>query len=212
MACQNAPSLDICPTQEEITPQLLALLPRGRAWNTHEGLPQPNTTIYQYFNTLAGVWAYANQRICALRLEFFCASANETLDLWNQQYGLPDGCDPFPDLCVKVAATGGVTCAYYEAIALEIGWSIACVLVSCTLDSGLMETGMDVGNVPGPATMLIAVDLEASPAYVDQQIFGPVTGFLETGMAISCGPDLTSLDCVLQRIVHAEVEIAYATF
>jgi hypothetical protein len=31
------------------------------------------------------------------------------------EYGLPDGCDPFPDLCTKVAAIGGTRCEYRRA-------------------------------------------------------------------------------------------------
>lgn len=213
MSCANvSPSLDLCPTQDQIVPQLLALLPRGRAWSTHEGTPQPNTTIWKYWNALAAVWAQLNKRICDLRKEFFCASASETLDLWLQEYGLPDDCDPFPNLCAKVSALGGVTCAYYAATAAELGWSIACVVTNANLNAGCLEAAMPPGGDAGPSTLVIAVDLEASPAYVAGQIFGPVAGFLEANMPISCGPDISPLDCVLERIVHAETQIIYATF
>ncbi len=212
MTCQPlSPSLDICPDQAQITTQLLALLPRGRAFNTHEGPPQPNTTIWKFWNAVAAPFAWLNQRICDLRREFFCATASETVDLWLQEYGLPDGCDPFPDICVKVAALGGVTCSYYQAIAGYIGWSITCA-ANCTYDAGEIEAGMNAGAAYSPATLIVSVDLEASPAYVAQQVYGPVAGFLEAAMPISCGPDLTSLDCVLERIVHAETQIVYATY
>lgn len=209
-----SPSLDICPTQAEIVPQLLALLPRGRAWSTHEGAPQPNTTIWKYWNALAAVWAFVNKRICDLRLEFFCFSANETLDLWNQEYGLPDGCDPFPNLCAKVAALGGATCAYYATIAATLGWSILCPsATACSLPAGCIEAAMVVGGGETPGNLHVFVDLENSPAFVGSaQTLGPVAGFLEAGMPVYCGPDLTALDCLLQRIVHAEVQIVYTPF
>lgn len=209
-----SPSLDICPTQAEIIPQLLALLPRGRAWLTHEGAPQPGTTIWKYWNALAAVWAFVNQRICDLRKEFFCATASETLDLWNEEYGLPDGCDPFPNLCVKVAALGGCTCAYYAAIAATLGWSLLCPpSTPCALTAGCIEAGMVPGGSNSAGVLQVFVDLEASPAFHGSvQTVGAVAGFLEAGMPVYCGPDLTALDCLLQRIVHAEVQIVYTTF
>jgi hypothetical protein len=209
-----SPSLDICPTQEEIIPQLLALLPRGRAWSTHDGLPQPETTIWKYWNVLAAVWAVVNKRICDIRKEFFCITADETLDLWDQEYGLPDGCDPFPNLCVKVAALGGATCAFYAGIAASLGWSILCPpSTPCSPPAGCIEAGMVPGGTYVPASLQVFVDLAASPAYDSSvQTVGPVAGFLEAGMPVYCGPDLTALDCLMQRIVHAEVDILYITF
>lgn len=215
MSCAStSPSLDICPTQDQIVPQLLALLPRGRAWSMHEGTPQPSTTIWKYWNCLAAVWAVVNKRICDLRKEFFCASASETLDLWNLEYGLPDGCDPFPNLCAKVAALGGASCAFYATVAASLGWSIVCPPTTpCSPAAGCIEAGMVPGGAYVPAALQVFVDLETSPAYIaSPQTVGPVAGFLEAGMPTYCGPDLTALDCVLQRIVHADVQILYTTF
>lgn len=208
MSCAGQAGADICPTQEDILPQLLALLPRGRAWRTSEGGPQPGTTLHRFWNAVAAVLAFSNQRICDLKREFFCATASETLDLWNAEYGLPDACDPFADLCAKVAAVGGVTCGYYEAVAASIGWSIACPLDDIPT-TGCIETGMAGGGPSPNGELLFLVTLATSPAYTAGQNIGPVTGYYETGMPITCLPDLTALDCVLQRIAPAHATIAY---
>lgn len=207
-------SLDICPTQDELIPQLLALLPRGRAWGTQDGGPQPMSELWKFWYAVAGVWAWVHKLICELALEFFCDTANFTLDLWNEEYGLPDGCDPFPNLCAKVAALGGCTCDYYASIAATLGWSILCPPTTpCSLPAGCIEAGMVPGGGNSTGVLQVFVDLENSPAFSGSaQTIGAVAGFLEAGMPVYCGPDLTALDCLLQRIVHAEVQIVYTVF
>jgi hypothetical protein len=71
--------------------------------------------------------AWFNQRMCDMRDEFFCATASETLDVWNAQYGLPDDCNPYGDLCAKVAAIGGQRCEYFKQVAARNGWTIDCI-------------------------------------------------------------------------------------
>jgi uncharacterized protein YmfQ (DUF2313 family) len=184
MTCANGlPAPDICPTQDEIVPQLLALLPRGRAFGTHAGLPPAGSTIHDFWNAVANVWFWINTRICALKLEFFCATANETLDLWLQEYGLPDGCDPFPGLCAKVAGFGGVTCDYYVALAAAIGWSLSCG-ADCAADAGAIEAGMAVGPSWPPGVFPVVIDLAASPAAGAPP--GLNAGCIEAGMTPSC--------------------------
>lgn len=178
-ACTGAPSTDICPTQDEIIPQLLALLPRGRAWRTQRGLPEPTSTIYKYWYALANVWAWVNQRICALRQEFWCATAIETLDLWMAEYGLPDGCDPYPDLCTKVAALGGSRCDYYTAIAARAGWAITCTDLydACGSQAGSGQAGCAITGRGLPnAVMMITVSLSGSTAYVGGGAATPDSG------------------------------------
>lgn len=161
--------LDICPTREEIVPQLIAMLPRGRAWGTHDGGPFRGSTAHQFWTAVAEVWAEVNARICALAPEFFCATQVETHDTWMEEYGLPDGCDPYPDLCTKVAAVGGTRCEYYTAIAARAGWSITCTDVNdaCGVQAGSMKAGCaTVGRGLRAAVLAITVSLSGSPAYV----------------------------------------------
>lgn len=207
--CTVSNARDFCPTADDLAPQYVAMLPRGRAWG--EGGPGRETTgfIRRWLYALATVMAALHQSICALALEFFCATATLSRDAWEEEYGLPDACDPYADPCDKIGAIGGVTCGYYQAIAATIGWTIACGS-NCALDCGLMETGMTPGVASGPGTLLIVVYLSQSSAFTGSaQVMGAVSGFLEAGMAPACGPDISALDCVLQRIAPAHAQISY---
>ncbi|WP_315766488.1 hypothetical protein [Bradyrhizobium sp. SZCCHNS2005] len=170
---------------------MLQLLPRGRAWQSNEGGPlmglvrafDPGTFDDPPFQTrqrtqsvLAGFWraiasvvTFILARYCDLRLEFWCATHKETHDLWMAEYGLPDACDPFPDLCTKVAAIGGVSCEYYAAVAARAGWSITCADITndCGGSAGTFQAGCSwPGGQIGGGRLLIIVDLDDSPAYV----------------------------------------------
>ena len=110
--CSVFPAPDICPDKFQLVRQFLALLPRGRAWANNDGGPQPTSVLYKFWLAVADFYAYLNARICALRPEFFCKTAVETTDWWLEEYGLPDGCDPFPD----------AGSSYADASSAGIGW------------------------------------------------------------------------------------------
>jgi hypothetical protein len=206
-ACDGSRGLDICPDTDKVLGNILPLLPRGRAWGNHDGGPGASSTIYKFWRAVASVFAFANQRICDLREEFWCATRNETDYLWLREYGLPDGCDPFPDVCVKVAAVGGATCSYLQAIAAKRGWSIACS-TACGDEAGCAEAGLAVAGVYAPAgTLFIAVFASASPAYVPS-VSAVEAGCVEAGQNVDCDP-LAPLRCLLERIVHAHLLIFY---
>ena len=120
-------SLDACPDLDAMRDQVFALLPPGRAWQTHDGGPWPGTRLYGFWSAVASLRAYFNARMCAMREQFFCATADEMRDIWLAQYGLPDDCDPFPDLCAKVQAIGGARCEYFQAVTQRKGWVIDCL-------------------------------------------------------------------------------------
>lgn len=203
-----------CPTLDEITAQCLALLPRGRAWRSHEQDPEPTSVLAQFWKATCGPVAFLHERLCALRREFWCATRVETDDLWMQEYGLPDECDPFPDLCTKVAAIGGTRCEYYSEIAARAGWSIECVTndSDCGGAAGNFEVGCDVpGGMIGGAMIAIIVRLHESPAYLAPLTSGPFAGNLQAGRGLDCDPDISPLKCLLDRVVHAHIEILYST-
>ncbi|WP_315705065.1 MULTISPECIES: hypothetical protein [unclassified Bradyrhizobium] len=224
-----------CPTLDDTTSALLALLPRGRAWQTNEGVPMPGqeigfappgfnndafstvetkpSIIWQYWRSVAVVFQYATERLCALRQEFWCQSASETRDEWMVEYGLPDACDPFPDLCTKVAAIGGTRCEYYQSIAARSGWSIRCseTIGFCGSRAGQARAGKArAGRTVGAAQLRIIVFLTDSPAYQPRGRYLPaLAGRMRAGRRLTCGPDLSPLKCVLSRIVHAEIQLSF---
>lgn len=149
-----------CPTKWELWQQIMALLPRGRAWQTHEqgaelfhnynsqvltfevgdtgvgGEPSAErlTVLQQFWAAYAEVLEYMHQRACALINEFFCSSIVELDQEWRREYGYPDPCDPWHSLCDKVRALGGSTCAYLATLAADRGWVLACS--ECDTSSG----------------------------------------------------------------------------
>lgn len=214
-ACRTLPPPDICPTQDETREQLFALLPRGKAWATPQG-----SVRWAFFHALAAPIAFANARICALIEEFFCATAVETHDVWLATYGLPDGCDPFPDLCTKVAALGGANCIYWTAIAARAGWSIACVeLGPSSTDNtaragcaaaGCAQPGSGVVSTALAGRLLLRVFLSASPAYGGQAgAQQALSGLMLSGGRLSCPPDISALLCLMARILPAHLQVSY---
>lgn len=220
-----------CPTFLESFVATAALWPKGRAWPVSDGVTPYR--YYQWITNFIGIpnrWAtgfvqagytaaiaavrnYIETRLCALRNEFWCATINETRDQWMIEYGLPDDCDPFPDLCTKVAAIGGTTCDYYAALAARAGWKITCSIIinNCGGDIGCFQMGCDVlGPANVGATLLITVFLDQSPAYTPSGNL-PFIGNMQVGDGLNCTPDLSSLQCLLERVVHAHVVIDYQT-
>ncbi|WP_316191602.1 MULTISPECIES: hypothetical protein [unclassified Bradyrhizobium] len=214
----------------------LQLLPLGRAWQSNEGGPlmglvrafdpgvfdePPFQTrsrnpakLLGFWRAISSVMTFIMQRWCDLRLEFWCATHKETHDLWMLEYGLPDSCDPFPDLCMKVAAIGGATCDYYAAVAARAGWSISCVEISndCGVAAGNFAAGCSYpGGQIGAARLAIVVDLGDSPAFVTSTEVQPFAGHMQAGAGLVCGPDISPLQCALDRVVHAHIEITYQT-
>lgn len=226
-----------CPTLEEVTSAVLSLLPRGRAWQTNEGAPrdgdeigfnpsafapeafsvsetEPNI-LWRYWRSFAVVMYYAVQRLCALRMEFWCATQSETRDGWMKEYGLPDECDPFPDLCTKVAAIGGTRCEYYAELAARIGWSIECVenVEYCGSRAGCARSGArgaKAGSLLGAGQLKIIVHLNDSSAVTGARIKSSRAGRMVAGQRLTCGAiALNPLKCILSRVIHADILTIY---
>jgi hypothetical protein len=223
-----------CPTFPESYAATLDVLPRGRAWPANDpsvvsgflawlvslvGVPAADQwpvgyVQAGYYAAFASVRNYLEQRLCALRLEFWCATHSETHDQWMIEYGLPDNCDPFPDLCTKVAAIGGTRCEYYAEVAARAGWSIYCDAIAndCGANAGCAQAGCDIaGGLSGSAILRIVVDLNQSPAHVVAVGDLPYAGNFESGFSLGCEPDINALQCLLDRVVHAHIVIQYVT-
>ena len=202
-----------CPTRDEIAAQIRALLPRGRAWQTHEAGPDPRSVLHRYWGGYADVVAFLTERLCALREEFFCRTQVETNDLWMAEYGLPDACDPFPDLCAKVAALGGTRCEYYSEVAARAGWDIDCIQRAdvCGSSAGSCAKAgrAKTGYRPTRSQIIIRVFAATSPAFTGGRAAPPKAGRLKAGRPLACPPDLSGLICLLERVMHAEVDVLY---
>lgn len=224
-----------CPTLEEVTQAILALLPRGRAWQTNEGVPEKGwepafqqnafnnsafqtdrrdrSILWEYWRSFAVLSHYFNQRVCDLAREFNCATIVETLDGWMTEYGLPDPCDPFPDLCTKVAALGGTRCEYYAELASRLGWTITCeertTFCGIRMKKQTMGCGRMGGNKIG-GVLYIVVHMGSSPAVSGVKFDPPLMGRLRFGRRLGCGlPSFNDLQCLLSRAIHAEILTVY---
>ena len=190
MSCETINPTDICPTIDEVRDELIALLPPGRAWGPTDATASL-TTLWEFWRAVARAIQALEARLCALRNEMWCQTLVETQPEWLAEYGLPDACDPYPNLCAKVAALGGANCAYYVQIAAALGWVVRCS------SSG--------------TTITLNVNLSASPSYVGGAVdSGRIAGCYQPSQRVICGPDLTPLDCVMQRILPAHATIVYA--
>ncbi len=225
-----------CPTRLQIFRQLLQLLPRGRAWQTGEptgqaftetmaqpGFAQPGlfqtldrplSVMHAFWSAVADFFYGLTQLLCALRLEFWCATQTQTTDLWMAEYGLPDACDPTPDLCTKVAAFGGTRCEYYSDVAAKAGWSIECANVFsaiCAMAGAFLAGQVGAGGQGGAANIQVIVHLSDSPAYLGRIATLPLAGNFQAGKPLACLPDISALVCLFDRIVPAHVVVNYLT-
>jgi len=208
------PSSPFCGDVDAITAQAIALLPRGRAWQTDDAGPRPGSVLYGYWRSVASVFDEVNVRLCDLKREFFCLSHVETRDEWLAEYGLPDECDPFPNLCAKVAGVGGASCDVYRAIAADAGWDIDCFedQGDCGAIADCFQADAEnavAASSPVPARVTIRVYRETSPAYSGPLRGGAYADCLIADGLLDCPPDISGLICILNRVIHAHVVVDY---
>lgn len=203
--CGAAASHDICPTLDECHAQILAMLPRGRAWRA-----EPGGVRWRFFRAIAAVVAFANDALCAFADEMFCATTRDLEGPWRASYGLPDACDPYLRLCDKVAAIGGQTCAYLIDMSARPGFSVDCVDLHGA-EAGCSEAGCAEAHPAYSVEGMLGlrVNVFTSPALGSTQGTPVDAGLLEAGQPIYCGVDLSSLQCLMDRIAPAHLHIVY---
>jgi hypothetical protein len=265
--CASPPGPFECPTLEQSIDATAQLLPRGRAWPANDramlprflawlgslsGIPSlddwsdnPGFTQMGFVAALGAVRNYLETQLCALRLEFWCATQTLTNDLWMAEYGLPDDCDPYPDLCVKVAALGGRRCELYQELCAANGWIIECSPVEGCPGSGYwpvqqpafapgvftdafqpqgdaapdtlggaLADGCCAGNATAggpaiPSHIEIIVHLNESPAYQGGAQTPALADLAFADMPITCDPDISPLQCLIERIAPAHIVVSY---
>jgi len=126
---------------------------------------------------------------------------------------VPDGCDPFADICEKVNAVGDTIPAYAEVVALRRGWFITIGqefitrVEDCCLGMGLMGT-MVMGAEQG-VTWRIVIDPARSPAWLAPAAGGPIMGLMLLGEDLACDPDNEGLRCLIRRIAPAHADLVF---
>jgi hypothetical protein len=167
-----------------------------------------------FIAAIGAVRNFLEAQLCALRLEFWCATETLTNDLWMAEYGLPDDCDPFPNLCAKVAALGGRRCEVYQELLAANGWVVDCVAEpNCQGLNAYAGCGAAgnilVGGAPVANKVEIIVFTNESPSFTGGAQRAPLAGCLQAGMTLACPPDIGPLQCLMERIAPAHVVVSY---
>jgi hypothetical protein len=117
---------EFCPVEvNDVFPATINLLPEGPAW---DAVREDGTVLNQFWRAISAIVGQLNERLCAFVNELYCHSATESIDQWNAEYALGENCDPYGfDLCAKVAAQGGQSCAFFVDLLTQLDWSVECV-------------------------------------------------------------------------------------
>ncbi len=185
------------PTRDDVTEQLLALLPRGRAWQNHASVAvlSQQSVLKRFWRAVALPWTALETAICDAWDNMSCATAISDRDLWLEEYGLPDECDPFGDnLCGKAGSTGGTSTAYYAERIAALGYNVSLRWLK----------GFDP-QFPGVTATLHAV---IHPGTISSQP-GMTVGNARVGVARLGEADIVRVICVLDRMIPAHVAITY---
>lgn len=188
-----------CPTQEETYKALMHLFPYGPAWQRDgEQVPIDDSTMRKTVNAIAMELNTYELAICQAFDELFCATTINDKDLWMEEYGLPNDCDPYGDnLCLKVGVIGNTRVGYYEELVADMGWDT---------DMRWLKGGDPV--YPGViSTLHVKVYTSSSPSYHPETDFSNWDiGKSPLGKSLQ---DIQNLVCTLSRIIPAHCAITY---
>ncbi len=122
------------PTAETLTPQLLQLTPRGAAWGTDEGGDGQGASPVQlgFWRGVSGYIADLYQAGFETASQAFPTAITVSLDDWEAELGLPDGCTgntlTFDGrkavVRSRIVAQGGASPAYFVCVARAAGYDI----------------------------------------------------------------------------------------
>ncbi|BDA84960.1 hypothetical protein Sa4125_25020 [Aureimonas sp. SA4125] len=86
------------PSVEDLLPGGLAMLPRGAAWGTPDGVAaSTTTTLAGLMRTLLSPYTNLYTRLFALTYEARATTLVDSLTDWERDFGLPDACSAFGD-------------------------------------------------------------------------------------------------------------------
>ena len=202
-------------TDPESAFSLAAIRPRGDAWRNGASDELAGSVMGGFFDALGDSFGPVYRRFADLIDEYFCSSASETLDWWAIEYGLPDGCDPFAEVCEKVGAVGDSLPAYAVAIAAARGWSIRIeqefIIASQDACYGPACYGAQIYGAQQGVLWRITVDLPNSPTYSEALSRQPLFGMQLYGDSFSCAADIESLRCFVRRVAPAHADLIFIT-
>lgn len=230
-SCFESEDPFFCPTKWDLFEQVSALLRPGRATQTHidtmeiaapgdEIWPPDNpwgaklTVMQQYWAAFAEVLEYLHDRACALIDEIFCSTKSETRREWEVEYGFPDSCEHYDDLCEKVNAIGGTQCAYFTALAAWRGWALTCrdcgsEPISASADCAAADCSASACATDcAPDTLIFEIVLSESPAYADRLVSNGAD-CAAADCSDLCEPDFSSLKCLIERVKPAHVRAIF---
>lgn len=117
---------EFIPTESDACLMFMKLMPRGRAYGTHDLASGPGSSaIWQFWCALATEWVVVERMVVDMVDEAFCAYSITDRDGWKADYLLPDEEDVYgDDVCAKVYRPNGVNLDEYQRIAEAIGWDI----------------------------------------------------------------------------------------
>lgn len=122
------------PTTETLTPQVLAVAPRGAAWGTDEyGDGRGASPVQrQFWSAIAGFAADLYAAAFGAAVQAFPSAITTRLTDWEIELGLPDVClSPISGTIGRVnsvrarhRAQGGSSLAYFYCLAVSLGYDI----------------------------------------------------------------------------------------
>jgi hypothetical protein len=203
----------LCPTDQEVSLSAAALRPRGDAWRNggHEEID--GSVMGLFFDGIGHAAGPTHRRLCDLVEEFFCSTAFQTRDLWQLEYGLPDACSPFLDLCAKINIVGDSTTDYVAAAAASRGWVITIAEEWITNSQEGRAKHARAGAARCAARTgvkwIVSVLRDLSPSYTAIALTPPLAGRLRAGLKLNCDAGIDPLRCLVRLIApaHADLEI-----
>lgn len=121
------------PSVEDLLPGGMALLPRGAAWGTPDGMAAgTDTKLAGLTRSLLSPFAGLYSRLFALTFEARATTLVDSLSDWERDFGLPDGCSAFGDsvaerraaLLSKVRSVATITPQDFVQLARQAGYRI----------------------------------------------------------------------------------------
>jgi uncharacterized protein YmfQ (DUF2313 family) len=200
----------ICPGIDDFARALASLRLRGRAWRNSGTDDLAGSVMSWFFRWQAIGLHAANQRLCALLNEMFCTPRVESTDEWMLDYGLPDACDPYADICSKVKSVGDTTAAYAIAALARRG-------IVATIDEqhilspqrsmpgcGSAKAGVMMLRARDGVAWFVRVDRITSSLSTSRRF---LVGRGRAGQSLDCDVSLASAECILRRIMPAHADL-----